>query len=67
MESDERNILLENNEMLRKLLRAQRWSTFFSALRWIIIIGATVGAYYYLQPYLDQLLDLYEQLPIELF
>jgi hypothetical protein len=61
-ESEERKILLENNRILHKLLSAQRWATFWSILRWLIIIGLSLGAYYYLQPYLDKLLATYSQI-----
>ena len=65
-ESDERKILLENNRILHKLLNAQRWATFWSILRWLIIIGLSLGAYYYLQPYLDKLLTAYSQISAQI-
>ncbi len=42
----------ENNSILRKMRRANRWSTTFSIIYWVVIIGAGLGAYYALQPYL---------------
>jgi len=66
LESSERDILLENNKMLHKLLRAQRWATAWSVLRWLVIIGLTVVGYYYSQPYLDQLLKTYQQIQPQL-
>jgi hypothetical protein len=53
-------IAQENNTMLHKMRRAQFWSNVVSALYWIFIIGTAIGAYYYLQPYLDQVLKLYD-------
>ena len=50
----------ENNKILRKLQDASRWSRFFSILKWIIIIGLTVGAYYYVQPYLEVFIKAYQ-------
>jgi len=29
---------------------------------WIILIGVSVGAYYYIQPYLEQLITIYADL-----
>ena len=52
----------QNNKLLHKLVRAQRWATFWSALWWLVVLGSSVVAYYYLQPYLDQILKLYKQL-----
>ena len=53
----------ENNKLLHKLVRAQNWATFWSILRWLIIIALSLGSYYYLQPYLDLLMKSYESLP----
>lgn len=49
----------ENNKILRGIQSAARWERFFGAIKWIIIIGLTVGAYYYIQPYLETLLKVY--------
>ena len=57
----ERNIALseENNKMLRRLQSNMRWGRFIHAVYWIIIIGSAFGAYYFIQPYIDQLLQIY--------
>ncbi len=62
MQPEEREILdrtlalsEENNKILRKMQRSLRWGRFFNALYWVFIIGTAVGAYYYVQPYLDPL------------
>lgn len=52
----------ENNRLLKKLVRAQNWATVWSVLKWTIVILLTLWGYYYLQPYLDQMLKLYQQL-----
>ncbi len=49
----------ENSKILKKLLSAQRWARFFSILRWLVIIGISVGAYYYLAPYIESVTELY--------
>jgi hypothetical protein len=49
----------DNNRMLKKLHRAMRWSRFFRLIYLVIIIAASVGAYYYVQPYLEQVSNAY--------
>ena len=45
----------ENNKMLQKIIRAQKFASFMRTLYWLIIIGIGVGAFYFLQPYIDQI------------
>lgn len=45
--------------MLRAIRRAQKWATVWRAIYWIVIIGSAVGAYWIIQPYIDQLLGVY--------
>lgn len=52
----------ENNELLRKLYRSQKWSQFMSVMYWVLIIGVTFGVYYYLQPYIETVLGTYTNL-----
>ena len=52
----------ENNVLLEKLVWHQKVSSWLSYLKWIIIIGSTVGALYYLQPMMDNLLGQYKEL-----
>jgi hypothetical protein len=49
----------ENQRMIKRLHFAYRFSALFSIVRWVIIIGVTLGAFYYLQPYLEGVLKLY--------
>ncbi len=49
----------ENNQMLRAMRRSQRWASIMRAFYWLFIIGATVGAFYFLQPYIEQLKSIY--------
>ncbi len=43
----------ENNQMLRKLRRAQRYAALLRVAYWFIVIGLGVGAFYFIQPYID--------------
>jgi len=55
------NLAEENNKMLHKVRGVQKRQAFFSVLKWIIIIGITVGAFYFLEPYVQQLQSLIEK------
>ena len=52
----------ENNRILHGLRRSNRYSTILSVFYWIIIIGVSVGAFVYLQPYIDTLTKTYGSL-----
>lgn len=49
----------KNNVMLKKLYRNMRVQRAMRIVYWIIIIGASVGLYYWIQPIIDQFLELY--------
>lgn len=50
----------ENNKILHSLQRSQRWSNFFSWVKWLIIIAITLGSYIVIQPYLDDATKKYQ-------
>jgi len=56
-----RNIALaeENNDMLRSMQRSMRLGRVMTAIYWLFIIGSAVGAYYLVQPYIDQISSTY--------
>jgi hypothetical protein len=56
----------ENNHILRGIKRAGRWSSFFRIVYWILIIGASLAAYYYAQPYIEPLLKNYKSIQSEI-
>jgi hypothetical protein len=73
MESDEKEILektlelsQDNNKILHSIKRGMFWSRVMSVIYWIIIIGVSVGVYYYIQPYIDSLLNTYESVKGEI-
>ena len=51
------DLVKENNKMLRKIRRGQKRSQIVRIAYWLIIIGISVGAYYYIQPYINMLQD----------
>ncbi len=44
----------ENNQMLKAMRRAQKLATFMRVVYWLIVIGIAIGAFYFLQPFIDQ-------------
>lgn len=49
----------ENNKILKSMRRSARISTALRVFYWAVIILGSLGAYIALQPYLDQLKDIY--------
>ncbi|MFH1564541.1 MAG: hypothetical protein ABIC82_01695 [bacterium] len=52
----------ENNRLLKKVVRYQRWETFFSFFKILIIVAPLIAAYIYLTPMLSQALNGYQDL-----
>lgn len=52
----------ESLKILRKINRAAVMGRFFRFFKWVVIIGISVGAYYYIEPYVGRLTDLLKQL-----
>ncbi|MFA6353474.1 MAG: hypothetical protein WCW93_00900 [Candidatus Paceibacterota bacterium] len=49
----------ENNHMLRKVRNVQRWSVFWSSLKIVLVIGIALGLFYFLEPYIEKMISLY--------
>jgi hypothetical protein len=49
----------ENNQMLHAMKRAMFWGRVARIIYWVIIVGGAIGAYYYLQPYIDGAVNAY--------
>ena len=43
----------ENAEMLRSIRNGNRLSTAMRVIYWMVILGLSFGAYYFIQPYVD--------------
>lgn len=52
----------ENNALLESIQRRARISFMFVALKWLIIVGLAIGAFYYIQPFLEQTAALYQHI-----
>lgn len=45
----------ENNKILKRLQRAGRFAVAFKIFYWLAIIGLAFGAYYFIEPYINEL------------
>ena len=52
----------DTNRMVHRLQRRARWGTFFRFLSLLVILGASGVSFYYLRPYTQRAVNLYEQL-----
>ncbi|MCI5108875.1 MAG: hypothetical protein MRY49_03460 [Candidatus Pacebacteria bacterium] len=52
----------ENNRLLKKIKRHMAMGTIFRFIYWAIIIGAGIGIFYFLQPYIDSVIGTYTDL-----
>jgi hypothetical protein len=46
----------ENNSILRSIRRSNRIAAAMRILYWVVIIALSVGAYYFIQPYMTLML-----------
>lgn len=56
------DLVQENNKILRNIRRSNRWSNIFRIFYWTLIIGASIGAFYFIQPYIDAITKTYGSL-----
>ena len=61
MDKETKELIEENNHILRKMQSHQRWGSIFSLIYWLFVIGSIIGTYYYFRPVLDALGTSYEE------
>ncbi len=49
----------ENNELLKKLYRGALWGRAIKIVYWVVILGVSFGALFFLKPYLETLQGVY--------
>ena len=49
----------DNNKMLHSIRRGMFWGKVVRVIYWVVIIGAAVGVYYYINPYIDSAISAY--------
>jgi len=47
----------ESLKILKKMNRARLVGRVFHALKWLVIIGISLGSYYYIEPYLRPIIN----------
>jgi hypothetical protein len=52
----------ENNKMLRKVRQHQQRAAVWQTLKILVAIGIAFGLFYYLQPYIDKMMQLYSSI-----
>ncbi len=64
----ERSVSLaeDNNKILHSMKRSQRYASIMRAIYWILIIGSAYGAYYFIQPYFDKIISMYNGAQVDL-
>ncbi len=60
--SEQMELIEENNRLIKKIHKSIVMGRFISILYWVVIIGSALGAYYFLQPYVDVVLKAYENI-----
>ncbi|MCK5022092.1 MAG: hypothetical protein KAR54_02495 [Candidatus Pacebacteria bacterium] len=60
MDSEEKQMLKEslktikeNRQILNKIKKGMLWGRISRIIYWVIIVGISLGAYYYVQPFVD--------------
>lgn len=52
-------MVAENTRVVKKIRSVQKWNNIWTLLRYVIIIGLAIGAFYFVEPYYKQVQDLY--------
>ncbi len=53
------DISQKNNKILESIKQSMFWGRIFRYVYWALIIGTAIGAYYFVEPYIDQILEAY--------
>ena len=52
----------ENNQLLHKIRGVQKWQAFWSILKIVIVIGVALGVAYYIEPYFNKAVNVFNQI-----
>jgi hypothetical protein len=55
-------LVRENNRLIKKIRRAALWGRATRIVYWVLIIGVAIGAFYFLQPYVDGVRSFYQNI-----
>lgn len=59
---DTYSLTKENNKLLHKVRGVQKRAELFYIIKILFFIGLSVGAFYYVQPYLEKVFNLYSSI-----
>lgn len=51
----------ENHRLIKKIRNRQRTAAMIKVIYWVLIIGIALGAYYYVKPLYESLVNAYTQ------
>lgn len=63
-ENEIKEVLQKQKETLilvEKLWKAEKWRRFWSILKYIIYVGVIFGAFYFLTPYIERLIEVVQE------
>ena len=66
MDPEDRKLLQETHDMVKKMRGAQKNARMWKAIYWVVGIGLTIAAYAYIKPYLQRATDAYDQAQAQL-
>lgn len=49
----------ENNKILHSVQNHARWAAVMRFAYWLVILGIGIGSFYFIQPYIEQAMNLY--------
>lgn len=49
----------ENNKILKQMRRSLMWGRALRIVYWLVILGVAIGSFYFLQPYIENLQEVY--------
>ena len=55
-------LVKENHKILKSMRRSARWSSFLRFVYWAVILGGAVASYYFIQPYLNAVVNGYNEI-----
>lgn len=65
MNDGENKDILDKQEetliLVRKLWKAEKWRRFWAIFRYVIYIGALLGAFYFVTPYIERMISIVQQ------
>lgn len=60
--SELKQLVQENHQLLVGIYQRARITMFFNVVKWVIIVGISVGAFYYIQPFFETIMATYSNI-----